>query len=88
MSESTEMINGIPIEFYNAMKWPDSWRYKPNGDMRQCQCVNDHQGHEGAMSQCHSSRNTGSDLYCSGCEEVHGKAYNAALAEKEAKERT
>lgn len=80
-------MTDIPPEFYNPIEWPKHWRYKPNGDMRQCQCVNDHQGHEGAIPQCTQSRNTGSDLYCAGCEMTHGKQYNARLAEKEAQER-
>ena len=82
----TDTINGIPVEFYNPMKWPDSWTYKPNGDMRQCQCVMSHGNfEEGAIPQCPQERSSGSDLFCYHCEYDHGKAHNAALAEKEAK---
>jgi hypothetical protein len=85
----TDEVNGIPIQFYNPMKWPDSWAYKPNGDMRQCQCVMAHWEpfEEGAIAQCPQSRSSGSDLYCYHCEADHGKKHNAALAEKEAKKK-
>lgn len=83
-----DTINGIPVEFYNPIKWPDHWEHKPNGDMRQCQCVMNHWDYkEGSVPQCTQSRSPGSDLYCYWCEADHGKAYNAALAEKEAKKR-
>ena len=74
----------IPPEFYNSLEYPSDWRYKPNGDMRRCQCVMKHtRMAEGSIPQCSMPRNPGSDLYCSGCEAVHGKAWNDYQAELE-----
>jgi hypothetical protein len=71
----------IPPEHYNGMPYPPGWQHYPNGDMRQCQCVNDHRGREGGLAQCTGPRDEASDLYCEGCEQVHGKDYNARLAD-------
>lgn len=78
----------VPIEFQNTMEYPSFWRYRPDGDLRHCQCVMDHGTFiEGDIPQCRGPRDIRSDLYCGGCEEDHGKVRVAALAEQERSER-
>lgn len=80
-------MSKVPIEFQNTMEYPSSWRFKPDGDLRYCQCVMSHSDFiEGDISQCRQARDIRSDLYCSGCEEDHGKVRIAALAEQERSE--
>ena len=53
----------------------DKRMFKPNGDMRQCQCVMSHTSLiDGAIKQCIDPRWAKSNAFCEGCEKTHGDA--------------
>jgi hypothetical protein len=51
---------------------------EPNGTKTRCQCVMCHDcKKDKAITQCRIQRSPESNLFCAGCEELHGEYYRA-----------
>lgn len=63
----------------------DTRKHKPNGVETQCQCVRSHDTLiDGDLEQCISRRDKNSNLFCVGCEELHGEYSRREIARMEA----